>query len=59
MSNNIYNIHKLLLKDDKWLVFPNTVFSDINTVDCNDAVENICYEDKSFDQCLEICDKSP
>lgn len=59
MSNQMYNINKPLLKDDKWLVFPNTVFSDINTVDCNDTVENICYEDKSFDQCLEICDKSP
>lgn len=59
MSNKLYNIHKPLLKDDKWLVFPNTIFSDINTLDCNDAVENRCYEDKSFDQCLEICHKNP
>ena len=59
MTNKMYNIHKPLLKDDKWLVFPNTIFSQLDTLDCNDTIENRCYEDKSFDQCLELCDESP
>ena len=56
---NLYDINKPLLKNDKWLVFPNTVFSEMDTVDCNDTIESRCYEDKSFDQCIELCDKSP
>lgn len=58
MADKSYNIDKPLIKDNKWLVFPNTIFSNIDTLDCNDTIENICYKDKDFNQCLEICDKN-
>lgn len=59
MSHNSYNIKKPVLKDDNWLIFPDTIFSHINTMDCTDAIEGKCYTDKTFDQCIDTCEKSP
>ena len=59
MSKNMYDIKKPLLKDKKWLIFPDTILSDIKTVDCNDTIEGKCYENTSFDECIKMCDKSP
>ena len=53
-----YDISKPSVKDDKWLVFPDTTFYDINTFDCENCVEGVCYKNKSIDQCIEICDKN-
>jgi hypothetical protein len=58
-SIDSYNIKKPQIKDDNWIVFPDTIFSHINTMDCTDAMEGKCYTDKTFDQCIDICDKSP
>lgn len=62
MSNNNtndYNIEKPKIKDGKWLVFPNSIFSSLDTSDCNDAIEGVCYTDKTFNQCVEMCSDHP
>lgn len=59
MSKNMYDIKKPLLKDKKWLIFPDTILSDIKTVDCNDTVEGRCHENITFDECIKMCEKSP
>lgn len=53
-----YDIDKPL-KDKNWLIFPNSMFSQLETMDCNDAMEGKCYTDKTFDQCISACEKSP
>lgn len=58
-THDSYNIKKPLLKDDKWLIFPESIFSHISTMDCTDAMEGKCYTDKSFNECIDMCDKSP
>ena len=39
----------------KWLIWPNTIFSNIELADCNDTVEGICYRDKTISECLDRC----
>lgn len=63
MSTNTYvdpdfDIEKPLLKDNKWIVFSDAIFSHLDTIDCNDTVEGICYYNKTFDECVKFCDYS-
>lgn len=58
MKSNIYDIKTPELKNNKWLVFENSVFTDLDTLDCDDTVQGKCYEDKTFDECLDVCNKS-
>jgi hypothetical protein len=53
-----YDIKTPELINDKWLVFKNSIFNELDTLDCDDTIEGKCYEDKTFDQCMDICDKS-
>ena len=53
-----YDIKTPELINDKWLVFKNSVFNELDTLDCDDTIEGKCYEDKTFDQCIDVCDKS-
>ena len=47
-----------LWKDNKdWLLFPNSIFSDLNLVDCNDTIHGICYSNKSLGDCISLCAK--
>ena len=55
----MYNIEKPFIKDGKWIVFPNTTVSDIDTMDCNDTMAGECYNNKSFKECVRTCEKSP
>jgi hypothetical protein len=50
-----YDIEKPLLKDDKWLIFNDTVFSHLDTLDCNDTIEGECYKNRTFDECIKTC----
>lgn len=52
-----YVIEKPILYRDKWLVFNDTVFSDLDSIDCNDTVSGVCYENKTIDDCISLCDK--
>jgi hypothetical protein len=54
MSDN--DIQKPEIKDERWLIFPHTIFSHLDSMDCSDAIEGICYKNKTFDQCLKLCD---
>lgn len=38
-----------------WHFFPNTTFEHIDTFDCNDAVEGVCYPNLTLDQCVRKC----
>lgn len=58
-KNSEYNIDKPLIKDKNWFIFPNAIFSQLETMDCNDAMEGVCYTDKTFDQCISTCEQSP
>ena len=54
-ENNFYDIEKPLLKDNKWLIFKNSVLLNLDTADCNDSIEGVCYKDKTFDECIKEC----
>ena len=51
--------NKEISLQDEWLIFPNSIFSDMDSVDCNDTVSGVCYTDKSLDECIGICATSP
>lgn len=58
-TNSDYNIEKPLIKDKKWIIFPNSIFSNLELSDCNDAMEGKCYTNKTFNQCISLCENSP
>lgn len=53
-----YVLEKPHIYNKKWLVFPNATFSDLQITDCNDTISGICYRDKSFDECVDLCANS-
>ena len=55
MSYQEYNIEKPSIKDNKWLIFDNTIFSDLDLMDCNDTINGMCYENKTLDECVKTC----
>ena len=59
MSDNIYDIKKPTVKDDKWIIFEDSIFENLDSFDCNDAISGQCYNDKTFEQCVDVCEKSP
>lgn len=58
MTSDIeYNIKPPYTKNN-WLIFKDSTFSKLQTADCNDATEGICYNNISFNECLDYCNKS-
>ena len=55
MSNNIT---KPSIYKDNWLVFSDTILSDISDTNCIDTINGTCYYDKSIDDCIDICSKN-
>lgn len=58
MSYKEYNIEKPYIKDNKWLIFNNTIFADLDLMDCNDTINGMCYENKTFNECVQMCNDS-
>lgn len=56
--DKIHNIQKPEIKDKKWLIFPHTIFSNLDTMDCDDTYKGQCYKNKTFKQCLKLCENS-
>lgn len=56
-SSNEYNINPPYTKNN-WLIFKDSTFSKLQTADCNDAIEGICYKNISFNECIDYCNKS-
>jgi hypothetical protein len=50
-----YEIERPWLYDNRWLVFDNTTLSNLDMEDCNDAIEGVCYTDKTFTECVKEC----
>lgn len=53
-----HNLDKPLrydLLNDEWLIFPNTVLSHIHISDCANTVNGVCIDDKTIEQCIELC----
>ena len=57
-DNSLSDIKKPYLKDGKWLIFEDSVFENLETSDCNDTMSGQCYEDKTFEQCVDMCQKN-
>ena len=51
-----FNLTTPVLKDNKWLIFPDTIFDRLEVMDCNDSIDGTCHTDKNFDQCIKTCD---
>lgn len=52
------HIHPSKNNPDTWLVFPDTVFSDLDSLDCNDTISGTCYTNKTLDECINVCANS-
>ena len=50
-----FKINKPWLYKDKWLIFPDTIFSELDLTDCNDTVKGICTTGQTLEQCIESC----
>lgn len=53
-----FKISKPWVYEDNWLIFPDTVFSEMDLTDCNDTVKGICTTGQTFDQCIKSCASS-
>jgi hypothetical protein len=51
-----FDIQHPTIYKNKWMIFDDAVFSNINTLDCSNTVEGQCYTDKTFEQCVQMCD---
>jgi hypothetical protein len=51
------NLPKPYLYKEKWLIFPDTAFTKLDILDCDDTIWGMCVEDVSLDQCIEQCNK--
>ena len=47
-----FKINKPWLYKDRWLIFPDTVFSNLDLTDCNDTINGICTNNKTLEQCI-------
>ena len=54
-----FNLTTPVLKDNKWLIFPDTIFDRLEVMDCNDSIDGTCHTDKNFDQCIKTCENNP
>jgi hypothetical protein len=43
-------------KGKNFILFPETTFKNIKFFDCNDTIDGICYEDKTLDECIKMCE---
>lgn len=41
--------------NNKWLVWPETIFDSIETMDCDRALNGICLSGKTLEKCIEEC----
>lgn len=53
-----YILKKPKTKNKDWLVFKNSIFTDLEMLGCDDAIKGICYHDTSFQGCLDKCKES-
>lgn len=40
---------------NKWLVWPETIFDSIETIDCDSTLNGICLSGQTLEQCIEEC----
>jgi len=48
-------LEKPWIHDKKWLVFPNSVLTNLGLADCNDTISGVCYQGKTLDECIKTC----
>lgn len=51
------NISRPYLHKDKWLIFPDTTYTKLDILDCDDTTHGLCVEDITLDQCIDKCEK--
>jgi hypothetical protein len=56
MSESIFDIPKPTAYSDKWLLFNDTILSNLDIADCNDTINGICYTNKTIEKCIEECE---
>ena len=54
-SDKDFNIEKPQIYNDKWLIFSNSILEQLDTVDCNDTIDGKCDRDKTFNECVKLC----
>lgn len=63
-TNIDYNDYKIshpvkYANNDNILLFPNSTFAQISTLDCNDTINGNCINNISFDECVSKCTDNP
>jgi hypothetical protein len=56
-SDEIYLLKKPIEKDN-WNLFPDSTFSHLDTMDCNNTINGECYYNKTLGECIQTCEKS-
>lgn len=51
---NKFKLGKPWLYKKRWLIFPDTIFDNIENTDCNDTTDGICHNNISMDKCLDL-----
>jgi len=51
------NIPKPYRYGEDWLVFPDTTYTKLDILDCDDTTRGLCIEDMSINQCIDECKK--
>jgi|OM-RGC.v1.004176654 hypothetical protein len=54
-KNNFNDIKIPEIYKNKWLKFDNTIYYPIEINDCNDTINGICFQNLSFEQCVNKC----
>lgn len=49
-----FNLGEPWIYRERMVTFPNTVFAELDTTDCNDTVNGICRHGLSLEQCMDV-----
>ena len=50
-----FDINKPWRYNKDWLIFPETVFNEIQILDCNDTTRGVCINNKTLEECIGLC----
>lgn len=43
------------MNTSSWTIFPNTILSHLEFLDCDDTIDGICHSTKNLSECINLC----
>lgn len=54
-NNDKYILNKPWIYKKNWLIFPNTVYDNIEISNCENTTNGVCIDNKTIEECIKLC----